>query len=664
MSSTRLTVGKKIAFGFVAIIGLLAIIAGVSRYALNTAGEKFRLFSASAAESHTAVSLEAAMTALKAQVNDFLASGSAGSSAAYQQAHQALLQEITGAEKTILDPARARQIATAKELLHRYHQGFLALVENTAQRSRLEETVLAPRGAAIKDGLQLMMAEAKKQGDMSGAFGVANALRSFFECGTQVTTFLKTSRPEDAQAARDSLQVVRAQIELIEKDQAELEKLDATLKDERKSARLVALREAAAAYRTGLDGLVELKGRRDALVTEGLNRIAPEFTATIAQVSKSLHDDQLEIEAAIRLGQRRNELLVFGLTIAGILFGLTAAWFVVRGVTRPIRAIAVHLARESDKTKESAIAVASAAQTMADGATRQASSLEESSSALHEMSSTTSRNSESAQNAKRLAQEARETADAGAGDIAQLQASMGAIQASSAEISKIIKTIDEIAFQTNILALNAAVEAARAGEAGAGFAVVAEEVRSLAQRCAAAARETSDRISDSADKSTQGARVGAKVAGNISAIVERIRRLDEKVAEIAEASHEQSKGIAQVSEAVSGIDRITQSNAALSQQSASSAEELRMQADEVRDAVAQLMSLVERRAVPRVAAEPSAAKSVAPAASTRTKPPFPAARNGHRRASRPPMPSANGIHRNSHGAPRGASPDEFFTDAA
>ena len=164
MSSPRLTVGKKIAFGFVAIIGLLAIIAGVSRYALNTAGEKFRLFSASAAESHTAVSLEAAMTALKAQVNDFLASGSAGSSAAYQQAHQALLHEITGAEKAILDPARARQIAAAKELLHRYHQGFLALVENTAQRARLEETVLAPRGAAIKDGLQLMMAEAKKQG--------------------------------------------------------------------------------------------------------------------------------------------------------------------------------------------------------------------------------------------------------------------------------------------------------------------------------------------------------------------------------------------------------------------------------------------------------------------------------------------------------------------
>jgi len=593
MSKVRMTVGKKITFGFVAIIGLLAVTAGISRYALSTAGDKFRMFSGSAAESHTALSLETAMTALKAQVNDFLASGSAQSSQAYQAAYKRLQEEMSAAEKNIIEPERAHQIATAKDLLARYHQVFLNLVENNTQKNQVEDGVLIPKGLEIKDSLQTLMAEAKAQGDMNSAFRVANSLRSFFECGTQVATFVKTSKKEDAEAARESLQFVAKQIELIEKDQAELEKLDATLKDEKKNARLVSLSEAAKAYGGGIDAVVDSKRKRDELITDGINRIAPEFTATIAELSKSVHAYQDEIEIGIRDSQRRNEIVVLSVTIAGIIFGLVAAWFVIRGVTGPIRSIAIHLAAGSEKTKVSATQVAQAALTMADGASQQASALEESSSALHEMSSMTSRNSENAQNAKRLAQEARQTADAGASDVEQMKASMSAIQASSSEISKIIKTIDEIAFQTNILALNAAVEAARAGEAGLGFAVVADEVRSLSQRCAAAARETSDRISDSTEKSTQGAQMSEKVATNLSAIVERIRRLDEMVAEIAQASHEQSKGITQVSEAVNGIDRITQSNAALSQQSAASAEELKTQAEEVRQEVAELLSLVE-----------------------------------------------------------------------
>jgi methyl-accepting chemotaxis protein len=663
-----MTVGKKITFGFVAIIGLLAVIAGVSRYALSTAGERFRMFSVSAAESHTALSLETTMTALKAQVNDFLASGSAQSSQAYQVAHKSLLEEITLAEKNITEPERAKQIAAAKELLNRYHQTFLSLVENNTQRAQVEDTVLTPKGLEIKDSLQTLMTEAKAQGDMNSAFRVANALRSFFECGTQVATFLKTSKKEDAQAARDSLEFVSKQIGLIQKDQAELEKLDATLKDEKKNVRLVSLAKAADAYGAAIESIVQSKGKRDELITDGINRIAPEFTATIAQLSKTLHDAQDEIEAGIRVSQHRNEILVLSITIAGIAFGLVAAWMVTRGVTRPIRDIALHLASGSEKTKTSATQVAQAALTMADGASQQASALEESSSALHEMSSMTSRNSENAQNAKRLAQEARQTADAGAQDVEQMKASMSAIQASSSEISKIIKTIDEIAFQTNILALNAAVEAARAGEAGLGFAVVADEVRSLSQRCAAAARETSDRISDSTEKSTQGAQMSEKVATNLSAIVERIRRLDEMVAEIAQASHEQSKGITQVSEAVNGIDRITQSNAALSQQSAASAEELKTQAEEVRQEVAMLMSLVENSS--DSSAIHAAAAPVAPVPVRRASAPAPVTMGGNTRnrivrAPAPALARAGTDHK--HHGPAAAkttvNADDFFNDS-
>ena len=159
-------------------------------------------------------------------------------------------------------------------------------------------------------------------------------------------------------------------------------------------------------------------------------------------------------------------------------------------------------------TKLSAAAgqVSSASQSLAEGASEQAASLEETSSSLEEMSSMTKRNAENAQKANELAKQARAAADTGVGDMQAMNAAMDAIKASSDDIAKIIKTIDEIAFQTNILALNAAVEAARAGEAGMGFAVVADEVRNLAQRSAQAAKETAAKIEGAVSKTAQGVR--------------------------------------------------------------------------------------------------------------------------------------------------------------
>jgi len=253
----------------------------------------------------------------------------------------------------------------------------------------------------------------------------------------------------------------------------------------------------------------------------------------------------------------------------------------------------------------------------------------------------TKRNSENAQDAKVLANEARETADTGASEMVQMRSAMDAIKDSSVEISKIIKTIDDIAFQTNILALNAAVEAARAGDAGLGFAVVAEEVRSLAQRSAEAAKETAVRISMSTEKSEQGVRISDKMGTNLSAILEKTRQLDERIAEIAESSSQQNEGINQVNNAVASMDKVTQANAALADQSATASEELKAQAEQVRMEVAGLMRMAHgSSAGPTV--ESLEAKTPAPAG----RPPDvrPAPRQG-RRHTLAPFPAAAPLKR-------------------
>lgn len=204
------------------------------------------------------------------------------------------------------------------------------------------------------------------------------------------------------------------------------------------------------------------------------------------------------------------------------------------------------------------------------------------------------RTADAAQQAKDLSAQTRVAADAGASDMQQMQQSMDAIKLSSSEVAKIVKNIDEIAFQTNILALNAAVEAARAGEAGAGFAVVADEVRNLAQRSATAAKETAEKIDDAIAKSNEGVRVSGKVSASLQEIITKARGVDTLVGEIATASREQAEGITQVNIAVTQMDKVTQSNAANAEESAAAAEQLSAQAASQNEAVNSLLSLIGR----------------------------------------------------------------------
>ena len=287
------------------------------------------------------------------------------------------------------------------------------------------------------------------------------------------------------------------------------------------------------------------------------------------------------------------KLLSLGLMIGGLACGLISGWLTTRSITGSIQSVASALATGAEQTAAASGQVSSASQSLAEGASEQAASLEETSSSLEELSSMTKRNTENAQKVNGLAGEARSAADTGVGDMQQMSAAMEALKISSDDIAKIIKTIDEIAFQTNILALNAAVEAARAGEAGMGFAVVAEEVRALAQRSAQASKETAAKIEGAIAKTGQGVQISAKVALSLNEIATKARQVDELAAEVANASREQSQGIEQINLAIGQMDKVTQSNAAGAEESASASEELNAQAQSMKEAVVELQRLVD-----------------------------------------------------------------------
>ena len=241
-----------------------------------------------------------------------------------------------------------------------------------------------------------------------------------------------------------------------------------------------------------------------ALARAELDPASDRYVSALEDLINFVKTDSEKTSEGIRSAVQSSQLgILIGLGLAlGI--GVAVAFVIINGTGKILTLITTALDDGSNQVASAASQISTASQSLAEGASEQAASLEETSSSLEEMASMTKRNAENAQKANDLAKEARHSADKGAGDMQTMSTAMEAIKVSSDDIAKIIKTIDEIAFQTNILALNAAVEAARAGEAGMGFAVVADEVRNLAQRSAQAAKETATKIEGAITKTDRG----------------------------------------------------------------------------------------------------------------------------------------------------------------
>jgi methyl-accepting chemotaxis protein/methyl-accepting chemotaxis protein-1 (serine sensor receptor) len=286
-----------------------------------------------------------------------------------------------------------------------------------------------------------------------------------------------------------------------------------------------------------------------------------------------------------------NRVICVGALIFCALLG-GAIVMLVRDMNRDLIAGVTDLNAAIAQIASSASQVASSSQSIAQGASEQAATIEETSSASAEINSMARRNTENSRSTAEIVTVAQLRTAQTNGSLKEMVEAMDGITASSQKISKIIKVIDEIAFQTNILALNAAVEAARAGDAGKGFAVVADEVRNLAQRSAQAAKDTAELIEESIQRSHGGKTKVDQVAGGIQTMNAETAKIKVLMDEINLGSVEQSRGIDQISRAITEMEQVTQNNAASAEESAAAAEELSSQAQAIRDVVERLSAMV------------------------------------------------------------------------
>lgn len=281
------------------------------------------------------------------------------------------------------------------------------------------------------------------------------------------------------------------------------------------------------------------------------------------------------------------------LSLVATVVGIFLSWYMVTSTNAVLREATSELTDGSQQVVSAAGQVSSSSQSLAQGSSEQAATIEETSAAATEINSMAQRNTANSKSTADMVTKSQKSFAQTNRMLDELLVAMAGIGESSAKISKIIKVIDEIAFQTNILALNAAVEAARAGEAGMGFAVVADEVRSLAQRSAQAAKDTASLIEESITKSDGGKVNVDRVAASIRLLTSESSEMKILIDEISLGSMEQARGIDQISRSITQMEQVTQGTAASSEESAAAAEELTAQAESMQDVVHRLNSLVD-----------------------------------------------------------------------
>lgn len=589
---SSLSLAKKIGYTIAMALTFFVVLAIVSYIAVSKLNQSFGQFSESVEMGNAASDKVAVALSMRSNIAEFLTS-SDQSNVGSHAAMFATLDEGLKMEIARVESDKGRQaLEEAQSLMRGYNNAFNQIVQLRGKEAEVLSNVVQPGAKEIKDLLKEMLAADQAKGDIAGAFATSSALQSMFEAESAINRVIVNYNEEDIAIAITMVAQLKEKLSALKDDYDMNVDFDESLKDELKERGLARSMEVNTSFAKGVTELATTLKRIREINQRDLMPVGPKFVKTIEVYQSTIAEEQEMLQASSKSLQSTVNVSVTLISLIGLTVGVVGSWFVIRGLTRSIDEIVGRLAESADESLTASQQVATNSESLAKDSAEQAASIEETSSSLEEVNAMTEKNAQNAESAKKLASEARVAAESGAESMKDMIIAMQEIKDSSDNIANIIKTIDEIAFQTNILALNAAVEAARAGESGAGFAVVADEVRSLAHRSAEAASITAEKIENSVQKSERGVELNQRVARNLQTIVEHTQKMDEIVGQISDASAEQNRGVGLIQTSITTMDSVTQRNAAGAEETASSSRVLLEQSNRMQETIEDLVRII------------------------------------------------------------------------
>jgi methyl-accepting chemotaxis protein len=582
MSIGNMKLSSKLYSGFGLLMLLVLIVGSIAWMEFRTSSGGFARYKKLAQDTNLTGRLQANMLMVRMNVKDFIITSSQRDKDEYQAYYEKMNAFLAETVRLIKNPARAAMIKEISEQMGGYESGFAKVVEYQQIRNETLSTVLNVKGPEMERSLSKVMHSAYKDENTEVAYFSGEALRSLLLARLYVVKFLDDN-------SKASAQRVGKEFSAFTKGMQTLKNI---VKDPERNRLLAEVDSIADAYLPAFEKLSKAIWARNEVISGTLDVIGSQIAKLSEDVKLSLKGAQDGLGVELDNSNQQALLTIALIAVGAIVFGVLMVWLITRSITGPINRVISGLKGASSEVTAAAQQVSNSSQSLAQGSSEQAASLEETSSSMEEMASMTKQNADNSKHADSLSTDATDRVKTAAGSMKEMRSAMERIDSASDEMSKIVKSIDEIAFQTNLLALNAAVEAARAGEAGAGFAVVADEVRNLAMRAAEAAKSTSGLIEDNIKNIKEGTDLVVSTDEGFAEVYNSFLKVAELVGEISAASQEQSTGIGQVNLALSQMDEVTQSNAANAEESAAASEQLSTQAMSMDDFVNDLARLV------------------------------------------------------------------------